>query len=101
MIMIEERLSVKNRCELMSHIERKAKAFGNTVAEDDIYADIFNMAMREAGAYGMDSVNPKYLHAMHEAIDSYELPNYLLDRIKEGETNDDENNRTNGDTELG
>ena len=49
----------------------------------------------------MDSVNPKYLHAMHEAIDSYELPNYLLDRIEEGETNDDENNRTNGDTELG
>lgn len=86
MIMIEDRLTVKDRCEIMSHIERKAKTFGDTVATDDIYTDIFNMAMREAGVYGMDSVNPKYMYAMHEAIDNYELPDYLLDKMKEGKS---------------
>lgn len=101
MIMIEDRLTVKERCEIMSHIERKAKMFGKTAATDDIYTDIFNMAMRESGTYGIDYVNPKYLYAVHEAIDSYELPSYLMDKMEEGKTNDGENNSADGNSELG
>lgn len=101
MIMIEDRLTVKERCEIMAHIDRKAKSFGNTATTDEIYADIFSMAMREAGTYGIDYVNPKYLYAVHEAIDSYELPSYLMDKMEEGKTNDGENNSTDGNSDLG
>ena len=98
--MIEVRLTVKERCEIMSHIERKTNTFGKTAATDDIYTDIFNMAMRESGTYGIDYVNPKYLYAVHEAIDSYELPSYLMDKMEEGKTNDGENNSADGDFKL-
>ena len=101
MIMIEDRLTVKERCEIMSHIESKAKMFGKTAATDDIYPDFFNMAMRESGTYGIDYVNPKYLYAIHEAIDAYELPSYLMDKMEEGKTNDGENNSTDGNSDLG
>ena len=100
MIMIEECLSVKERCEIMSHIERKAKSFGDTVITEEIYTDIYQMAMREAGAYGMDFVNPKYLYAIHEAIDAYELPNYLTDKMEEGNTDESKNDSTDGNSEL-
>lgn len=79
-IMIEERLSVKDQCELMSHIERKAHEMGNT---EEIYKDIYQMVMREAGAYNMEYVSHKYLYAMHEAVDGYELPSYLESKMKE------------------
>lgn len=74
MIAIEERLTVKEQCELMGHIEEKAREMGDT---EEIYKDIYHMALREAGVYNMDYVNPKYLQAMHDAINFYELPNYL------------------------
>lgn len=80
MITIEERLTVKDQCGLMSHIERKAQEVGET---EEIYKDIYQMSMRESGAYSMDCVNPKYLYAMHEAIDRYELPSYLEGKMKE------------------
>ena len=101
MIMIEDRLAIKDRCEIMAHIDRKAKSFGNTATTDEIYADIFSMAMREAGTCCMDFVNPKYLYAIHEAIDAYELPSYLMDKMEEGKTNDGENNSADGNSDLG
>ena len=100
MIMIEERLTTKERCEIMSHIDRKAKSFGDTVITEEIYTDIYQMAMREAGAYSLDFMNPKYLYNMHEAIDSYDLPSYLADKMEEGKTDDGKNDRPNGDHEL-
>lgn len=97
MITIQERLTVKEQCGLMSHIERKAQEMGNT---EEIYNDIYKMALRESGTYSLDYANPKYLYNMHEAIDSYDLPSYLVDKTEEGKTNDGKNNSTNGDPEL-
>lgn len=88
MITIEEHITIKDQCEIMAHIDRKAKSFGNTATTDEIYADIFSMAMRESGAYSLNFANPKYLYAMHDAIDSYELPNYLAEKMVERKTND-------------
>lgn len=101
MIMIEDRLAIKDRCEIMAHIDRKAKSFGNTATTDEIYADIFSMAMREAGTCCMDFVNPKYLYAIHEAIDAYELPNYLTDKMEEGNTDESKNDSADGNSDLG
>lgn len=97
MNMIQECLTVKEQCEFMSHIERKAQELGNT---EEIYKDIYQMALRESGAYSLDYVKPKYLYNMHEAIDSYDLPSYLADKMEEGETDDGKNDSPNGDHEL-
>lgn len=101
MIMIEERLTTKERGEIMSHIEREAKSFGDTAVTEEIYTDIYQMAMRETGAYSMDYVDHKYLSAMHEAIDNYKLPSYLVDKMEKRKTEDGKNNSTDGDSELG
>lgn len=85
MITIEDHITIKDQCEIMAHIERKAKSLGGS---EDVYSDIYRMTMRESGAYSLDFANPKYLYAMHEAIDSYELPNYLAEKMVERKTND-------------
>lgn len=85
MITIEDHITIKDQCEIMAHIERKARLFGE---DEEIYSDIYRMALRESGAYSLDFANPKYLYDMHEAIDSYELPNYLAEKMVERKTND-------------
>lgn len=101
MIIHEKRLSIKEQCKIMAHIERKARKVAGLSIADKVYADIFQMAMREAGAYGLDYVDPRYLSAIHKAIDNYKLPSYLADEMEEGETDDGENNSSDGDSELG
>ena len=85
MITIEDHITIKDQCEIMAHIERRARSFGE---DEEIYSDIYHMALRESGSYSLDFANPKYLYAMHEAIDSYELPNYLSEKMVERKTND-------------
>lgn len=85
MITIEDHITIKDQCEIMAHIERKARSFGE---DEEIYSDIYRMTLRESGAYSLDFANPKYLYDMHEAIDSYELPNYLAEKMVERKTND-------------
>lgn len=85
MITIEDHITIKDQCEIMAHIERKARSFGE---DEEIYSDIYRMTLRESGAYSLDFANPKYLYDMHEAIDSYELPSYLAEKMVERKTND-------------
>ena len=82
MITIEDHITIKDQCEIMAHIERKAKSLGGS---EDVYSDIYRMALRESGAYSLDFANPKYLYNMHETIDSYDLPSYLADKMEEEE----------------
>lgn len=75
-----EEITVKEMCEVMSHIERKVKSLSNFLnpeMENRVYVDVYRQAVREAGAYSLDSIKQKYLYAVHEAIDCYTLPAYM------------------------
>ena len=80
MIEIAKEISIKEKCEIMSHIERKVKSISDIAdfsAMEKVYEDIYNMAMRESGAFGIEYVKPEFLYATHEAIDAYTLPAWL------------------------
>lgn len=80
MIEIVKEISIKEKCEIMSHIERKAKSISDITdpsATERLYEDIYNMAMRESGSCGIDYIKPEFLYAVHEAIDTYTLPAWL------------------------
>lgn len=79
-----DEISVKEMCEVMSHIERKVNRISgipDSETEEKIYRDIYRLALRESGAYSVESLNPNYLYAIHEAIDCYEIPAYIEERI--------------------
>ena len=80
MIEVVKVLSVKEKCEIMCHIERKVKSISgiaDSTEEEKVYEDVYNMAMRESGAFGLEYARPEFLYAIHEAIDTYALPAWL------------------------
>lgn len=80
MIEIAKEISIKEKCEIMSHIERKVKSISgiaDSPEEEKVYEDVYNMAMRESGAFGLEYIKPEFLYAIHEAIDTYTLPAWL------------------------
>ena len=79
-------ISIKELCEFYGHIDRKAKEITEKhpmVSENDMYSDIARQAIREAGAYSIETANAKYLYAMHEAIDCYGVPAWMLEGAKD------------------
>lgn len=80
MIEVAKELSIKEKCEIMSHIERKVKSISSIAdssEEEKVYEDVYNMAMRESGVFRLEYVRPEFLYAIHEAIDTYVLPAWL------------------------
>ena len=83
MIEIMQEISIREKCKIMSHIERKCEATlkAETKYEEEVYKDIYNQALREAGAYSLDSIDVCFLFAVHDAIDCYQLPQALEQKI--------------------
>ena len=79
MVEIEKTLSIKLQCELMACIDKKAKTIieSKSLRGKDEEIFIYKMAIREAGAYSLESAEEKYLKAIHNAVLSYRLPAYL------------------------
>lgn len=80
MIEITRTISIKEQCEIMEHIGRKAQKVldkSETYIEENVYQDIYEQALREAGVNNLADINSQYLYAIHEAIDCYVLPKYL------------------------
>lgn len=81
MVEIEKTLSIKLQCELMACIDKKAKTIIESKSlrgkDEEIFSDIYKMAIREAGSYSLESAEEKYLKAIHNAVLSYRLPAYL------------------------
>lgn len=92
-----ERITVREMCNVMIHIDKKVKMILEITneGEDEVYKDVYRQAIREAGAYSLDSIEPEYLYAVHEAIDCYTLPAHMRK-----EHNNAKDNRTNGNSEL-
>ena len=79
-------ITTKDMCELMSHIDRKAKEILErhpTATAVDVYEDLARQVKREAGAYRFETADAKYLYAMHEAIDCYGVPAWMLEGEKD------------------
>lgn len=94
-----ERITVKDMCRVMTHIDQKVRTISeimSTKEEDEVYKDVYQQALRESDAYSLDSIEPRYLYDIHEAIDCYTLPAHMR---KEHDNAKD--NRTDGNSELG
>lgn len=78
-------ITIKDLCELTGHITRAAQhiienaELKANVADEDIYKDIARQVMRESGSYNLETADKKYLYEMHEAIDSYVVPAWMLE----------------------
>ena len=89
MITIETQLNPRQKCEIMAHIDRKARSLLSELYESDqdvtdaVYADLMEMALREAGSISIDSIDTAYLADIHEMIDTYMLPAYLENEVNE------------------
>ena len=74
----------RQKCEIMAHIDRKAHTIipdvEDSLIADELYSDILQMVLREAGVNNMDSINTKYLASIHEAIDTYQIPECLREQ---------------------
>lgn len=81
MIEIERTLNIQERCELMSYIDKKAKEVIESKSlqkkSEEVYKDIYEMAIRQTGAFSLESAEAKYLKAIHSEIFNYRLPAYL------------------------
>ena len=71
MVEIEKTLSIKLQCELMACIDKKAKTIIESKSlrgkDEEIFSDIYKLALLEAGAYSLESAEEKYLKAIHKA----------------------------------
>lgn len=91
-------ITIKEMCEVMAHIDRKAKMMDgiyDSKKEDEVYKDLYKQTLRESGSYSLDTIEPKYLYAIHDAIDCYTLPACIRKRDR-----NDEDNSTDGNNEL-
>ena len=100
-------ISVKDACGVMEHIKRKAESIctSNSGAEEKVYSDIYRQALRESGAYSVESILRKYLSAVHSAIDAYTLPKIMeaeiIQAMEKEDAEDAKDDSSDGDTELG
>lgn len=77
MIGIEERITIKQLCEITEAIKKKVEEINRTDEEERIYADIHKQALREANEYNLESINQLYFNPVIMAILNYKLPAYL------------------------
>nr|WP_297873537.1 hypothetical protein [uncultured Blautia sp.] len=77
MIGIEERITIKQLCEITEAIKRKVEEINRTDEEERIYEDIHKQALREANEYNLESINQVYFNPVIMAILNYKLPAYL------------------------
>lgn len=86
--MINDRhINTKEKCEILGHITRKVSEMSNIPdmnTESRIYDDLLSMALREAGAYSIDYVESRFLYCIHDAIDCYQFPQHLREKIEKG-----------------
>ena len=84
--------------ELCNHVKRKgvvvmggkaSNSYKDTKIRSAVYADIYNQIKREFGLYddkgrftSYKALKRRYIYEAHELIDSYDLPTYLAERIK-------------------
>lgn len=79
-------MQIKNLCKVMYYIEQKAiecVSLPNTDVEKEVYADIYNQAIRQAGCFGIEYMEDKYVPFAIEAIKEYELPEHLREKIEQ------------------
>lgn len=85
--------------ELCNHVKRKGVAvmggkntnsYKDTKIRATVYTDIYNQIKREFGLYddkgrftSYKALKRRYIYEAHELIDSYELPTYLEEQIKD------------------
>lgn len=81
MIGIEERISIKQLCEIAEAIKKKVEEFNCPDEEERIYADIHKQALREANEYNLESINQMYFNDVIKAVTYYKPPAYLKERI--------------------
>lgn len=79
-------MQIKNLCKVMYYIEQKAVkcvSLPGTDVEKEVYADIYNQAIRQAGCFGIEYMEDKYVPFAIEAIKEYELPEHLREKIEQ------------------
>lgn len=85
--------------ELCNHVKRKgaemmggkeSNAYKDTKIRAAVYTDIYNQIKREFGLYddkgrfkSYKALKRRYIYEAHELVDSYELPTYLEEQVKE------------------
>lgn len=85
--------------ELCNHVKRKgvemlggkaSNAYKDTKIRSAVYADIYNQIKREFGLYddkgrykSYKALKRRYIYDAHELIDTYELPIYLHEQIRD------------------
>lgn len=85
--------------ELCNHVKRKgvdmlggkaSNAYKDTKIRSAVYADIYNQIKREFGLYddkgrykSYKALKRRYIYDAHELIDTYELPIYLQEQIRD------------------
>lgn len=88
--------------ELSNHVKRKgmavlggrhSEAYKDTIIRSKVYRDIYDQIKREFGLYTDDgkpksykALKRRYIYDAHEVIDTYEVPKYLEEQIRD--TND-------------
>lgn len=84
--------------EICNHVKRKgvvamggkeSNSYKDTKIRAAVYTDIYNQIKREFGLYddkgrftSYKALKRRYIYEAHELIDSYELPTYLAEQIK-------------------
>ena len=85
--------------ELCNHVKRKgvemlggkeSNAYKDTKIRAAVYTDIYNQIKREFGLYddkgrfkSYKALKRRYIYEAHELVDSYELPTYLEEQVKD------------------
>lgn len=85
--------------ELSNHVKRKgmavlggrhSEAYKDTIIRSKVYRDIYDQIKREFGLYTDDgkpksykALKRRYIYDAHEVIDTYEVPKYLAEQIKD------------------
>lgn len=79
-------MPIKDLCKVMFYIEQKAMecvSLPGTDVEREVFADVYNQAIREAGCYSVEYMEEKYVPNAIEAIKNYKLPEYLKEKIEQ------------------
>lgn len=85
--------------EICSHVKRKgvemlggkgSSAYKDTKIRSAVYTDIYNQIKREFGLYDENgryksykALKRRYIYEAHEVIDTYNLPTFLEEKIKD------------------
>lgn len=79
-------ISIREMCRISRMIEQRVNSLMNiptSEIESEVYEDIYNQAMHEAGTVSITLLEEKSIKAVENKIKEYKIPFYLSERINQ------------------